>query len=135
MDDKRKAYQQEYRQRYKLESKRVNLTLNNVEYKAFKRSAKQANEKKVTKHIKDLALSGLNNQPILPEDLKAELQTIRFAIYNIANNVNQIAHYSNTMRSLVQSDENNLLSYLKQLDEAVRSYTEGRILNKENEPW
>lgn len=85
---------------------------------------------KVTTYIKQLALAGLEQQTHIPEEIKTELKTLRFAIYNIVNNVNQIAHYSNTMCNMTMSEENNLLQYLKQLDDVIQSYIKGRILER-----
>ena len=127
MTEKRREYQQHYREQYKSQAKRVNLTFSQDEHRAFARAAKSENVK-VTTYIKQLALAGLEEQAHIPEEIKAELKTLRFAIHNIANNVNQIAHYSNTVRNMTMSDENNLLQYLKQLDDVIQSYTEGRIL-------
>ena len=127
MNEKRREYQQQYREQYKSQAKRVNLTFNQDENRAFSRAAKTENVK-LTTYIKQLALAGLEEQTHIPEEIKVELKTLRFAIHNIANNVNQIAHYSNTVRNMTMSDENNLLQYLKQLDEVIQSYTEGRIL-------
>ena len=127
MNEKRREYQQHYREQYKSQAKRVNLTFSQDEHRAFSRAAKAENVK-VTSYIKQLALAGLEQQVRIPEEIKTELKTLRFAIHNIANNVNQIAHYSNTVRNMTMSDENNLLQYLKQLDDVIQSYTEGRIL-------
>ena len=127
MTEKRREYQQHYREQYKSQAKRVNLTFSQDEHCAFARAAKSENVK-VTTYIKQLALAGLEEQAHIPEEIKAELKTLRFAIHNIANNVNQIAHYSNTVRNMTMSDENNLLQYLKQLDDVIQSYTEGPIL-------
>jgi len=129
MNEKRREYQQHYREQYKSQAKRVNLTFSQDEHRAFSRAAKAENVK-VTSYIKQLALAGLEQQVRIPEEIKTELKTLRFAIHNIANNVNQIAHYSNTVRNMTMSDENNLLQYLKQLDDVIQSYTEGRILEE-----
>ncbi len=130
MDDSRKAYQRQYREQYKSQVKRVNLTLTKKEYQSFSRSA---GNQKVTSYIKQLALDGLHTQANIPENLEAELKTLRFAIRNIANNVNQIAHHSNTVRSITTSEENNLLQHLKQLEEVIRKYTEGRIMESRDD--
>lgn len=130
MSKDRKSYQREYRAAYKGQAKRVNLTLSNAEYKAFLKAA-QKEGLKPTAHIKQLALAGLGNQVHLPRELNEELKALRFAVLNIANNVNQIAHHANTVKHLTQSEEHNLLAYLKQLDEVVRSYTTGQILSKQ----
>lgn len=127
MNEKRRQYQEQYKKQYSAKTKRVNLTLTNQEYRAFLREAK-AEGMKLTSYIKQLALTSFSQQAHIPSDLKDELKTLRFTIHNIANNVNQIAHYSNTVHSMTASDENNLLQYLKQLDDVIQSYTKGRIL-------
>ena len=132
MDDKRKAYFKDYREKYKSQVKRVNLTLTRDEYKQFSQAAKTENEN-VTAFIKALALSSLENRSHMPNDLKQELATLRFAIRNIANNVNQIAHYSNTIRAMTMADENNILQYLKQLEDVIELYSEGQLTKKSHD--
>ncbi len=129
MNNKRKQYQKLYRQDYKSQVRRVNLTLNKTEHRDFSRAAK-ADNKKLTPYIKELALTGLYGQAMIPKDHLEELKTLRFAIRNIANNINQLTHYSHTMRELTSDNENNILLHLKQLEDAVTQYTEGRILGK-----
>ncbi|MCW8923898.1 MAG: plasmid mobilization relaxosome protein MobC [Gammaproteobacteria bacterium] len=131
MDDNRKTYQRQYRETYKAQAKRVNLTLSKSEYRDFTRAANTDNTK-ITSFIKELALAGLENRAHIPDELQEELKTLRFAVHNIANNVNQIAHHSNMVKNMTLSDENNLLHYLKQLDEVIRSYTSGTILSNSN---
>ena len=128
MNEEKKAYQKRYREQYKSQVKRVNLTLSKEEHRLFSRAS---NNKKVTAFIKELALAGLNKQASIPAHLEEELKTLRFAIRNIANNVNQIAHHSNAIQSMTMAEENNLLLHLKQLDEVVQSYTEGRIIKND----
>ena len=130
MSEEKKEYQRRYREQYKSQVKRVNLTLSKEEYLLFSRAAEN---KKVTAFIKELALVTLNGQTSIPENLKEELKTLRFAIRNIANNVNQIAHHSNAVRSITMAEENNLFQHLKQLEEAIQSYTEGNILKSKND--
>lgn len=125
MDEKRRNYQRQYRQDYKQKTQRVNLTLSKDEYRAFSRAAGNT---RLTAYVKELALAGLHQQAAIPESLQAELNTLRFAIRNIANNVNQMAHYSHTVRSMTLAEENNLFQHLKQLDEAVQAFTEQRIV-------
>ncbi len=132
MNEKRKEYQRKYREKYKTQAKRVNLTLSKEEYRDFVRAAK-SEKKKTSTYIKELALAGLENQAYVPSELQDELKTLRFAIRNIANNVNQIAHYSNIVRSVSTENENNLLQHIKQLEEAIYQYTEGRILKNSDD--
>ena len=125
MSEKRRAYQKEYKKRYDAKNKRVNLTLADDEYRDFVRHAKKT---KVTSYIKQLAIAGLNSQTVLPDNIEEELKTLRFAIRNIANNINQIAHHSNTMRGITADAEHSVFQYLKQLEDVVESYTKGKIL-------
>ncbi|MCW8830902.1 MAG: hypothetical protein OQK32_05185, partial [Gammaproteobacteria bacterium] len=61
MDDNRKTYQRQYRETYKAQAKRVNLTLSKSEYRDFTRAANTDNTK-ITSFIKELALAGLENR-------------------------------------------------------------------------
>ena len=130
MDEKRREYQKKYRQEYKQKTTRVHLTLSKQEHRDFLREAK-SQDIKLTSLVKKLALAGLHNQAHIPSSLKKELQTLNFAIHNIANNINQIAHHSNTIHNMTTSDDNNLLSHIKQLQDIVETYTQGQILDSE----
>ena len=128
MNEKRKSYLKNYRQVYK--AKRVNLTFSQAEYRAFLRSA---NGEKIATFIKRVALDSLNNRKPVPTEVLEELRTLKFAIRNIANNVNQIAHHSNTFHEITQAEENNLFQYLKQLEEVIESYTEGTLMETKHD--
>jgi len=125
VSESRRQYQKEYREAYKARTRRVNLTFNADEYQAFSQAVSKL---KATTFIKELALAQLAAQLRLPDMITDELATLRFAILNIANNVNQTAHYSHRIRGMVEADENDLLQHLKQLEEVIRTYTEGRIM-------
>lgn len=128
----RKAYYKQYRKENKTRTKRVSLTLTKAEYAAFVRASKG---RKITPFVKACALSSLKQQALIPDDIQEELQTLRFAVLNIANNINQIAHHSNLVRNMAASDEHNLLSHIKQLDDLVKTYTEGRLLSPKNDDY
>lgn len=75
--------------------------------------------------IGNMALAYLQGQRLPSQAEKAQLESIQtelaelsLLIRNIANNVNQAAHHSNTVGVLV--DEQGLLQHLKQLDESVK---------------
>lgn len=123
--EKRSEYQKQYRKQYK--SKRVSVTLSPDEYRLFSRYAKSENTK-ITTAVKQMALSQLQQQPHIPREIASELTTLRFAIHNIANNVNQMAHYSHTIRNMTMQDEHSLLAHLKQLNDVIESYTKGQLL-------
>ncbi len=127
MSEQRQQYQKHYREKYKSQVKRVNLTFSNTEFRKLS-SAAEKEKLKSTSYVKNLVMSGLENQANIPNDIIEELKTLRFAVHNIANNVNQLTHYSHRVRELTMSEENNLLQHLKQLDESIREYTKGRIL-------
>jgi len=130
----RTDYQREYKKAYKSRVKRVNLTFSPSEYKRFQKTAKSDDpDTKLTSFVKTMALAGLDNRVGVPAELKEELNILRFAIRNIANNVNQIAHYSNTVRAVSTSDENNLFMHLKQLEDAIKDYTHGRLTTAKND--
>ncbi len=125
----RRDYFKQYRLKNKHKKRRVGLTLTHDEYRAFVRASKG---QKISPFIKACALSSLNKQALIPDDIKEELATLRFAIRNIANNVNQIAHHSNLVRGITTQDEHNLLAHIKQLEDLVIRYTEGRLLDHDN---
>ncbi len=126
----RREYYKQYRLANKNRTKRVSLTLSKDEYRAFARASKG---QKISPFIKACALSSLERQALIPDDIKEELSTLRFAIRNIANNVNQIAHHSNLVRGITSQDEHNLLNHIKQLEDLVMRYTEGRLLSLEDD--
>jgi len=128
MSEKRQSYLRNYRKDY--QAKRVNLTLSKAEYRAFVRAS---DGEKITSFVKRLALDSLSDKKPVPAEVMEELRTLKFAIRNIANNVNQIAHHSNTVHQVSQADENNLFQYLKQLEEAIHSYTEGRLMDTKDD--
>jgi hypothetical protein len=128
MDESTKEYQREYqkkyRNKYKKSHKRVSITLTSNEYKAFESKAKIEGVK-VTELIKNMALYNLQQKTFVPASILDELKSLSFLIRNIANNVNQTAHYSNMIKGLV--DEHGLLEHLRKLDETVKSYTLDKI--------
>jgi hypothetical protein len=120
ISDARRLYNREYQER----THRVAVTLNDREYSEFEKRAKNENVR-VTTLVKNMALAYHQGQAIIPEALQAELQELRFLLRNVANNINQIAHHSNTMKVLV--DENGLLLELQKMEKAVYDYVNRKI--------
>jgi hypothetical protein len=52
------------------------------------------------------------------ESIENELHSLSLLIRNIANNVNQMAHHSNTLNYMIE--EQNLLEYLQDLDKSMK---------------
>ena len=62
----------------------------------------------------------LRKSPFIPQKLAIEIKEIKFLLRNIATNINQISHRSNTLKVLV--DERGLLLELKKLEEGISTY-------------
>ncbi len=126
--EKRKKYLKKYRQEYKKTHKKVTITLTNQEYKYFKALSKKEGIKQA-ELIRKLALSNSENI-FISNDLKESMDSFVFLIRNIANNINQIARHSNTIKKLVE--ENDLLMWLKKLEDSVKKYIKTQV-KKEKE--
>lgn len=120
----RKEYYQKYNKEVRTKLKDVHIYLTQQEYDFFKQTAEKQ-EIKVSKLIKTMALSQAGKTFYLPKEIQEELSEFVFLIRNIANNVNQIARHSNTVKTLV--DENGLLSYLKDLETTVKDYVKNKV--------
>ncbi len=115
----RKEYFKKYNKEKRKKLKDVHIYLTPEEYDFFKQIADKE-EIKVSKLIKTMALSQAGKSFYLPKEIQEKLTEFVFLVRNIANNVNQIARHSNTVKSLV--DENGLLSYLRELENTVKDY-------------
>lgn len=112
ISEKRKIYNQEYAER----TYRVAVTLTPEEYRSLTKRAKVAGIRPTTL-AKDLILSTNTTPETPPEMIRDELQEIKFLLRNVANNINQIAHYSNRVKHMI--DENGLLLEVQKMEQAV----------------
>ncbi|MCI5165521.1 MAG: plasmid mobilization relaxosome protein MobC [Candidatus Electrothrix sp. GM3_4] len=117
----RKEYFKKYNQEKRKKLKDVHIYLTPEEYNFFERIAKKEGVK-TTKIIKEMALSQAGKTFYLPQEKQEKLSEFVFLMRNLANNVNQIAKHSNTVKSLSAESENNLLSYLRELEDIVKNY-------------
>lgn len=117
--NQRKIYNQEYAQR----THRVAVTLSPSEYKELATRAK-AERVKTTTLVKNMALAYHQGQAVMSEPILKELQELRFLLRNVANNINQIAHHSNTIHRLV--DENGLLSEIQKMEQIIMDFAQQR---------
>lgn len=124
ISDKRKLYNQQYKAEYQERTHRVSITLNNTEYTEVVKRAK-AEGIKPTSLIKNMALAYHQQIPIIPEMVRDELQELRFLLRNVANNINQIAHHSNTIRKL--ADENGLLLEIQKMETTINDFITQRM--------
>lgn len=124
MDDNRSTYQKSYRKRHAERHRRISISVSNAEYSALEHMARRENTK-VTTLVRDYAFAGLSTTLFVPNELKGELQQLSFLVRNIANNVNQAAHYSHTLRQV--ADENGLLQQIKKLEETIHAFVQERM--------
>jgi len=122
-----KEYHKQYKRDYKKSHKNINIGIPINIYECFKKIA-IIEETSVGALVRKMAIEQLTNKPTLEKKDKEKLNELSLLIRNIANNINQIAHHSNTIKGLV--DENQLLGHIKKLEETVMEYTEDKIINK-----
>lgn len=119
ISDKRKLYNKQYKSEYNQRVKRVYLIFSQSEYDEIEKRAKSENVKPATL-VKNMALAYHQQVHIMPEPIKEELQELRFLLRNVANNINQIAHHSNTIQRL--ADENGLLLEIQKMEQVINTY-------------
>lgn len=124
ISDKRKLYNQQYKAEYQERTKRVSVTLTSTEYAELEKRAK-AERVKPTTLIKNMALAYHQQAPIIPEMVQEELQELRFLLRNATNNINQIAHHSNTIKRLI--DENGLLLEIQKMETTINDFVTQRL--------
>lgn len=115
VSEKRKRYLDEYIDK----RKRVNISLSADEFSKISYLA-DLNNTKPTSFIAQLVQHHLNKSPFISSQLQDEIKDMKFLLRNIANNINQIAHRSNTLKVMV--DERDLLMELKKLEDGIASF-------------
>ena len=127
--DQRKAYLQSYQ----ANTHRVAITLTSTEYAELEKRAK-AEGVKPTTLVKNMAIAYHQSQQIPQEPILKELQELRFLLRNSANNINQIAHHSNTVGRLV--DENGFLDEVRKMETTINEFVALRLNPKQTQkPW
>ena len=111
-------YQRAYRQKYKDQARRVNLTFALSEISAFERGA-AASGQPLAQFVKGLAMQGLDKQAApLASGIEERLDNLDRLVRNIANNVNQMARHSNRLEQVL--DEQEVLLHLRLLEQELR---------------
>jgi hypothetical protein len=124
--EQRKAYLQSYQ----ANTHRVAITLTPAEYSELEKRAK-AEGVKPTTLVKNMAIAYHQGQAITPEPILKELQELRFLLRNAANNINQIAHHSNTVGRLV--DENGFLDEVRKMETTINEFVALRLNPKQTQ--
>lgn len=119
--DNRKEYQKAYWSNYKENKRRYQprVSLTDTEYKTFSKLAK-AEGISVSKLIKNMALAYQQESFLLPQSEIDKLNEFVYLIRNIANNINQMAHHSNSIKSVV--DSGRVFDHLKMIEDEVKNF-------------
>lgn len=115
----RTEYQKKYRQGYKAQAKRVNLTFGLSEFNSIARAAKSSGEP-VSAYVKRMAIAAHDETVTasVPEDVLEELADLSRVIRTIANNVNQMARHSNRIGQVL--DEQEVFLHIQRLETDLR---------------
>ena len=120
----RSEYNKKYKAEYTTRSHRVAITLTASEFAELEKRAK-AEGVKPTTLVKNMAIAYHQSQQIPQEPILKELQELRFLLRNSANNINQIAHHSNTVGRLV--DENGFLDEVRKMETTITDFVSARL--------
>jgi len=114
-NQKRRQYLDEY-----VDSrKRINISLSTSDFEKIQYLA-ELNQTKPTSYISDLVQQQLKKSPFIAKHILDDIKEMKFLLRNIATNINQIAHRSNTLKVLVEERE--LLLQLKSLEDGITDY-------------
>ena len=115
MSAKRKQYLDDY----VAQRKRINISLSADEFTKVSYLA-DLNQTKPTSFITLLVQQHLSKSPFISSQLQDEIKEMKYLLRNVANNINQIAHRSNTLKVMV--DERDLLMELKKLEDGIATF-------------
>lgn len=115
----RSEYQKTYREKYKDQARRVNLTFSRSEHRDLSRAAK-SQDKTLSSYVRGLALAANQGkaEASLPEEVLERLADMDRVFRTIANNVNQIAWHSHTIQQVL--DEQDVLTHLFNLEKELK---------------
>jgi len=123
-------YWREYNQR----KKRIKCTLEVSQYQSLKKYAKQAGMKPAT-FLRAAVLAYMKQRQIMPKNITDHLPSLISFIRNIANNLNQIARHTNTLKKTTIYDllkaRNNVLAFENKILNFIKSpSTDGGQVNE-----
>lgn len=129
---KKIEYLKEYRKRYKKRVKRITLTLNLKEYQELEKEAKNENIS-INQLSKKMIFAYKNQSFLLPKNLNENLREFIFLVRNIANNINQIAKQSNSLKLAFNIPK--IFKNLQDLEEQVKKFVsnpplENKVVSK-----
>lgn len=101
----RSTYQKSYRENYKDQAKRVNLTFSLREFSSISRAAASSGIATAT-YVKRCALEAHHHKSAsLPEEVLEQLEDLRRMVRIMGNNMNQMAKHSNRVKEVLNATE------------------------------
>lgn len=123
---KDKAYMKKYKEEYKQKAKHVSVVVPLPMYEQIEKLAEIENTK-VSTLIRNMAFAYMHQKTFVPKKIENELRELSLLVRSVANNVNQIAHHSNTVKYMTDREEHGLLMELKRLEDMIKDYTLGQL--------
>ena len=117
-------YQKEHRKRTAHLRKVVSVSMSAQEHRDLQKYAK-SQKFSMSKLLREASLHQMRGSGLKSPALEEEVRELKFLVSNIANNVNQMAHHSNRLRSVM--DENAVLDSLHELDQLVTKFIDTRM--------
>ena len=117
-------YQREYRKRNAKRRKEITVGMPVGQYRDFLAFAKK-NELSLSALMREATAVQIRGSQIKTHAIENELKELRFLVANIANNVNQMARHSNTVKHV--ADDNAVFQRLSELDQLIVDFTDTRL--------
>ena len=116
-----REYHRNYWKSYKKKTRQISLTASLEDYKMWKNAAEQQGRRSVGQQIKAEALA-YRSQEHLPElDTQNYLTELIRILRGIGNNLNQLAHQSNSFKRMI--GEREAIKMLKELEHTAEGFT------------
>ena len=122
-----KEYHKKYRADYKDKVKYITVAIPVSMYEELEKLS-EIEKVKISPLIRNMALAYMQQKTFVPKKIENELKEFTLLVRSVANNINQIAHHSNTVKHLV--DENAFLLEIKRLEDLVKDYTHNHQLKQ-----
>ena len=117
-------YQREYRKANAKRRKEITVGMPTEQYREFLAFAKR-NKLSLSALMREATALQLRGSQLKSRNVESELKELRFLISNIANNVNQMARHSNTVKHV--ADDNAVFQRLSELDQLIVDFTDTRL--------
>lgn len=121
---KKSEYLKKYREENKGKNKRVNVTLSLAEFNKLEKMAK-VEKIKPTTLLKNLAFSNIDKKLSFPLDVSVDFADLVHILRGVANNINQMAKHSNTIKRV--ADESRLFTLLKAIEDENKKFLESKM--------